>query len=155
MEITLPRKDLVPATGALAIGALQTYALLFCWAYIAAYTPVPSWLLGLGLSGIGLRLALVPIDLAIAAVLCIPGALAITWLRPRRIALYLTLAVLPSFAWLNLNLIGNPLFAEFATSFAIGWIGQLLPLPLAAWLVQRMREAPNNSFKGMPLRGTP
>ena len=137
---------------AVAVGIAQTYFLLFCWAYIGAYSPLLGWLAGLGLNGSAIRAAVFPFDFFTSVALCIPAALVLLRLRPAKIWLYLALAVIPSFIWLNRQLVGGPNLGDFV----LGWLPELFALPAAAWLVHFIgkRGAPNNSFKPKPLRGS-
>ena len=136
---------------AVAVGFVQTYFLLFCWAYIGAYSPMPGWLAGLGFYGSAVRVAIFTFDFLTSVVLCIPVALVLLRLRPAKIWLYLALAIIPSFIWLNRQLVGAPNLGDFV----LGWLPELFALPVAAWLVHFIskRGAPNNSFKPKPLRG--
>jgi len=128
---TLP----ISALLATLLGVVQCYFLLFCWGYIAAYSPLPRWLYELGLYSITNRAVLFPIDLITSIVLSLPAAFGLLQLRPNKLWLYLLLAVIPGFIWLNIGLIGSPLFTQFAGSFMLGWVPQLLALPAAAWLL--------------------
>ena len=154
MGISPMQLKTLPASAAIAVavGLAQTYFLLFCWAYIGAYSPILGWLAGLGLHGSAIRAAIFPFDFLTSVVLCIPAALVLLRLRPARLWLYLVLAVIPSFIWLNRQLVG----ASDLGGFVLGWLPELFALPAAAWLVHFIgkRGAPNNSFKPKPLRGS-
>jgi hypothetical protein len=153
MGISAMQLKTLPASAAIsvAVGLAQMYLLLFCWAYIGAYSPMLGWLSSLGLHGSAVRAAIFPFDLLASIVLCIPAALVLLRLRPAKIWLYLTLAVVPSFMWLNRQLVGAPNLGDFV----LGWLPELLALPAATWLVRFVgkRGAPNNSFKPKPLPG--
>lgn len=144
----------VSATLSVVVGIAQTWFLLFCWAYIAAYSPLLRWLVDLGLQGGSLRAVLFPLDFLTSVVLSFPAAFALLRLRPSKLWLYLLLAIGPGFVWSNRELIGDPLFAQFAGSFALGWLPQLFALPVAAWILRFLLKpgAPNNSFQGTPNR---
>ncbi|WP_457098180.1 hypothetical protein [Lysobacter sp. P5_B9] len=148
----------VSATVAVLVGLAQTYFLLFCWAYIAAYSPHTRWLLDLGLQGNAFYIAMFFFSFLISIVLSLPAALALLRLRPSRLWLYLLLAIGPGFVWLNWGLIENPMsFAQYAGAVALGWLPELFALPIAAWLLRLVLKrpgAPNNSFKPKPLRGS-
>lgn len=148
---TLP----VSAVLATLVGLGQCYFLLLCWAYIGAYSPLPFWLIQLGLEGEAFRAVLLPIDFLTSVVLSVPAALALLALRPAKLWLYLLLAVVPGFIWLNVGLIGNPLFSQFAGSLILGWLPELFAVPAAAWLLRIMFKpgAPGDSFKSKPIRG--
>ena len=149
---TLP----VSAAAAFVLGLAQSYFLLLCWAYIAVHTPLPRWLIDLGLRGDAFRAVLLPVDFLTSVVISLPAAFALVKLRPARLALYLPLAVVPSFVWLNLGLIGDPMLGQFAGPVVLGWLPELFALPVAVWIVCLVpgRGAPNNSFKPKPLRGS-
>lgn len=141
----------LPASAVLAtfLGIAQCYFLLFCWAYIAAYSPLPRWLIDLGLHGKTFRAVLFPLDFFTSVVLSLPAAFALLQLRPSKPWLYLLLAVVPGFVWLNLGLIGSPRLTPFAGSIALGWLPELFALPAAAWFIRAMFKsgAPDNSSR--------
>jgi hypothetical protein len=138
---------------AILLGLAQCYFVLYCWAYIAAYSPLPQWLLDLGLRA-SVPVVLFPVDFLATVALSLPAGLLLTKLRPPRLGLYLLLAVVPGFIWLNRDIVDSPL-SQFPGSMILGWLPQLLALPCAAWLMLLManRVAPNNSFKPNTLRG--
>jgi len=82
---------------ALLIGIVQTYLLVLCWAYIAMYTPLPQWLLGQGVSGPAFRAVVFATDFVISVLLSVPAAFLLCKLRPRKLFVYLVLAVIPGF----------------------------------------------------------
>jgi hypothetical protein len=134
---------------AILLGVAQAFALNFCWAYLAAYTPLPLLAHSYGLHGGVARAVTFPIDFFISVVLSLPAAWALTMLRPAKLSLYLLLAVLPPFLWLNSSLIGSPYFSQFFGEIALGWLQELFVLPVATSLMRLMLavSAPNNSFK--------
>ena len=147
----------VSATIAIVLGLVQGYLLIFCWGYIAANTPLPHWLIGLGLRGAAFRAVLLPIDFLTSVAISIPAALVLIKLRPAKLLIYLVLAVVPSFLWHNVGLVGDPFLSQFFGAIALGWLPELFALPVAAWLLQLILKpgvAPNNSFKPKPLRGS-
>ena len=128
-------------------GLLTTFIAVYCWGYIAAYTPVLRWLLGLGLRGTGLKLALFPIDFLVNVAFSLPLGLVLLKLRPQKMGLYLAVAILPSSIWLNSSLLGNEVFYGIWTSFIPGWLHNLFALPAAAWLAgQLARPSKPNKF---------
>ena len=145
----------VSGLAAILLGAAQCYFALYCWAYIAAYSPLPHWLLDLGLRA-SVRAVVFPVDFLTAVVLSLPAGFLLTKLRPARLGLYLLLAVVPGFIWLNRGVVGSPVLAQFPGLMFLGWLPELLALPCAAWLVRLLanRAAPNKSFKPNPLRGS-
>jgi hypothetical protein len=88
-------------------------------------------------------------DLVVSVILSLPVAFVLLKLRPRKLWLYLLLAVVPGFLWLNRGAIVSPYFGQFAWSFGAAWIQQLLAVPLAAWFLRPIAGggAPNISFK--------
>src|SRR5437868_94261 len=117
----------------LLLGFAQTYFLMFVWGYLALYSPLLEWLLGLGLRGVGLRVVLYPIDFLTNIVLSLPAAFVLVKLRPPRLLLFLVVAVVPWFVWFNFHLVGSSTFAEFWPSFIFGWVQELFALPAAAY----------------------
>ena len=145
----------VSGVAAILIGVAQFYFLLYCWVYIAAYTPLIHWLFDLGLRA-SIRVVLFPVDFLTSVALSLPAGFLLTKLRPAGLRVYLLLAVVPSFLWLNRDVFGSPLLAQSPRWVVLGWLPELLGLPCAVWLVRLMtnRVAPNNSFKPKPLRGS-
>lgn len=125
---------------AMIVGVVHTRFLVFCWAYIGAYTPLLRWLADLGLEGASLRAVLYPIDFLTNLALSLPFALLLVKLRPSNLALLLVVAVVPSFLWHNYYLIDSSIVTEFWPSFLFGWIQQLLALPVATLLVHRLSK---------------
>lgn len=143
------RRLLISGAAAVLLGVAQWYFLAFCWAYISAYSPVTAWLASSGIFGGALPVILWPLDLLVSVILSLPVASVLLQLRPAKLRLYLLLAVVPAFLWLNRGAVVGPHFGEFALLFAAGWVQQLLALPLAALLVRAVigPGAPNISFK--------
>ena len=141
---------------ALAIGIGQMYLLVFCWAYIAIYNPLPSWLIAHGILGTSLKSLLFVTDFVLSVCLSFPAAYCLIRLRPRNLALYLGLAIVPEFLWQNrLFLGGEPMPLDFS-AFLPGMLSELLVLPVAVFVLLRTGASvtPNNSFKPKPLRGS-
>ena len=84
---------------AVAIGIAQTLLMLYCWAYIAAYTPLPHWLLSLGIHGTFFYTLVFIADFLTSVVLCLPAAAVLRQLRPKRLPIYLVAAVIPGVLW--------------------------------------------------------
>ncbi len=131
---------LISAIAALAIGFIYGLFLVFCWAYIAAYSPLPRWLIDFGLTGLPFRSILLPIDFLTSVILSLPTAFVLVKLRPRKLALYVPLAVLPVFIWQNIGLFGNPIFSQFAMHIILGWIPMLFALPVSTWIILRIAD---------------
>ena len=142
------RTDNLPfaIASAVAIGLAQTFLLHYCWAYIAAYTPIPHWLLSLGIRGTLFYALVFAIDFLTSVVLCLPAALAIRQLRPRKLPAYLIAAVVPGFLWEYRLLFQNPApFNEFGLRefglFTTGILSTLLVLPAAVAVLSRVRKS--------------
>ena len=150
----LPKLAL-PGVAAILLGLAQCYFILVCWAYVAAYAPLPPWLFAQGL-GAWVPAIVFPFDFLITVALSLPVAFLLTRLRPASVGLYLFLAVVPSFIWLNRSIVDSPVLAQFPGQVVLGWLPELLALPCAAWLVSLVtnRVAPNNPFNPKPLRGS-
>jgi hypothetical protein len=125
----------IPVTIAFAIGLAQTYLAVLCWDYLAMHSPLVHGLLGVGLRGTTLRAVVYPIDLLTNALISIPAALVLAKLHPERTWLYLIVAVIPSFIWLNWNFVGHQYLGQFQGEMAWGCLQQLVTLPVALWLV--------------------
>ena len=139
----------VSAVAAFLLGLLQAYLLILCWGYINSYSSTPHWLIGLGLHGASLSYTLLCLGLIINMLLSLPAAFVLLNLRPARFSQYVSLAVLPSSAWLNRMLVNRMYDGNFFGPLPLGWLPATLALPVAAWLlwlVSRHRS-PINSFK--------
>jgi len=137
----------VPSLLALLMGTVHTHLFIMCWAYIAVYTPLPLWLVTLGVTGFSWRLVLFVTDLLVGILLCLPAAYLLCRLRPPKLALYLALAVLPGFLWQYRGLAtAAPSLDWF--SYVPGMLLALASLPIAALVVQWTFRpgAPNNSL---------
>jgi hypothetical protein len=141
---------------ALAIGIVQMYLLVFCWAYIAIYNPLPSSLIAHGVHGTSLQSLLFVIDFLLSLCLSLPAAYCLIRLRPRNLALYLGLAIVPAVLWQNRLLLGGEPMPLGFSAFLPGLLSELLVLPAAVFVLLRTRASvtPNNSFKPKPLRGS-
>lgn len=139
----------VSAFIAVFLGIAQCYFLKLCWVYIGIYSPLVHWLSGFGLGGVEIRTAVFPVDFLTSIMISLPAAFVLLKLRPRKLWLYLLLAVVPSFVWLNWGLIGGASFTQFAGSFAMGWLPELFALPAAVWLLHLVsgRTSPRKSLK--------
>ena len=121
----------------IALGIAQTFLLLYCWAYIAAYTPLPHWLMSAGVHGSFLRAVLFVLDFLTGVGLCIPAAFALCQLRPSKLPIYLLAAVIPGFLWQYRLFFQDPsAFHEFS-QFIPGILSTLLVLPMAAAVLSR------------------
>jgi hypothetical protein len=146
----------IAAAIAILLGVVQCFFVTYCWSYIASHSPLIPWLVDLGLRGQGIRAAAWSIDFMINIALSIPMAFALVKLRPKKLGLYLVLAVVSAFIWSNMGLVGNPYFGQFAGTFVLAWIPQLLALPIAAWLVSLTlnRGTPDHSSKSKSILGS-
>ncbi len=125
------------------------WLITFCWAFIAAYTPIPYWLVDLGVTGTPHRVILHLLDLPINILLCLPAAYLICKLRPQKLVLYTSLAILPAFLWMNRLLIIDPerlnLFVPWY-NYVPGWVFGLVSIPLAVFIVDRITNR-SSSFR--------
>ena len=144
MKPNLPASVIV----ALVVGLVHAYVLAFVWGYIAAYSPLLKWLLGFGLRSSSLQIAAFSIDFLTNVVLSLPVAFLLVKLRPAKLALFLSVAVVPAFVWFNVHLVGNEAVAESWRYFAPGWVQQMSALPVAAYLLRFITRpsAPSNAL---------
>lgn len=128
---------------AVVVGAAQTLFLGSVWAYIAVHSPLPMWLLSLGVSGFPWRATLYAVDSVLNVLLSLPAAYLLCLLKPRRIFLYLLLAVVPGFLWQYSLVFENPsAFSPFML-FVPGIVSALFMLPIATWVVFRVARREN------------
>lgn len=134
------------------IGVFLAYALLWCWAYIAANNPLPGLMARIGLRGNGAWLALAATDFLMNITMCLPAGWALNSLGKTLLPINTLLAAI-AFAITSSFLVGLPL-QEMTPRIGIQYSLLLASLPVAAWIVSRLRgNAPSNSFKPPPLRG--
>jgi hypothetical protein len=139
----MPKQLALSILAAIAVGVAQTVLLLTVWAYIAAYSPLPAWLLSLGMSGPPWRATIFALDSVINLVLCIPAAYVLCLLRPRRLALYLAAAVVPGFLWQYRLVFEDPSAFSPLAPFLPGILTALLALPLATLVASRVVRREN------------
>jgi hypothetical protein len=89
----------VAATVALVVGTLQVILLRYSWDYLAVHSPIPSWLATHGVTGFSWKAILYAQDWLFNVALCLPAAYILCELRPRKLFVYLVLAVVPGFLW--------------------------------------------------------
>jgi hypothetical protein len=124
------------ASIALAVGILQTILLLYLWTCMATYSPVSTWLVSHGVTGLSLRRIVFIVDWLINISLCLPAAYVLCKLRPRKLPVYLIFAVVPSFLWqYRLVFIEPAAFSNF-TAFLPGILSAVFMLPVATAIVR-------------------
>lgn len=137
------------------IGAVHTYLLIWAWAYIGLYTPLPHWLISHGVTGAAFQGVLFPADFITNMVLCAPAAYLLCKLRPAKLWAYLIAALLPGFLWQYHLALGEITLLREWQIFLPGALLMVLPLPATALIIRRfITDAPNSSFKPKPLRGS-
>lgn len=129
---------LISSAAAVLLGVVQWYLLLCGWTWINAYSPVAGWLAASGVPDVPLRAVLWPLDLLASIILSLPVAFALLKLRPSRLWLYLLLAIVPGFLWLNRDAFVSSYLGQFAGLLVAGWTQNLLALPLAAWILRTL-----------------
>jgi hypothetical protein len=132
------------------LGIAQMYFVMILWGYIGAYTPLPRWLLTLGLKGTALHAVVFLSDSLLNVIFCLPAAYAICRLKPPRLAVYLILAIVPGFIWQYRLFFPDTSLLKNWTMFVPGVLLYLVPLPLAALLLRRalVHRASNNRWRG-------
>lgn len=132
----------VSVPSAIAIGVIQSFLAVWCWAYIALYSPIPRFLFDLGIKGTSWYAALWTIDMFTNIVLTLPAAFLLTRLRPRNLPLYVVAAVLPMFIWQSRLVFFGEIDPRVSwTTFVPGWAMELLLFPLAIAVVVVLRQS--------------
>ena len=120
-----------------AIGVLLAYALLWCWAYIAANTPLPRLLARSGLGSDGTWLVLTASDFLMNIIMCLPAAWALNALgKDLRLN---TLVSVAAFAVTSSFLVGLPL-QDMSLRIGIQYSLLLASLPVAVWVFSSLRR---------------
>ncbi|MBD8871688.1 hypothetical protein [Rhodanobacter sp. DHB23] len=121
---------------AFVVGILQMVFLLYAWAYIAVHSPIPSWLATHGVTGLSWKAVVYAQDWLINIALCLPAAYVLCKLRPRKLFIYLILAVVPSLLWqYRLAFFDPQAFSNF-TAFLPGALLAVFMLPAATAIVR-------------------
>jgi len=128
------------------VGVFHRFFLLFCFVYIAAYSPVPEIFREAGLTGWAFRLANFCVDFSTHVLLSFPAAFVLSKLRPAKAWLYLAAALLPSFLYFNSVWLGNPMFGQVWTTLLLGWTTELLALPAAFFILMQLRNRIQQRF---------
>jgi hypothetical protein len=128
---------------ALAVGILQTILLLYLWTYIAAYSAVSPWLVAHGVTSLSLPWTLSMVDSLINILLCLPAAYILCKLRPRKLPLYLILAVVPGFLWKYRMVFIEPAAFSNFTAFLPGILSAVFMLPVATAIVRLAQRRRN------------
>ena len=129
---------LVAAT---VVGIAQVLLLLYCWNFIAAYSPLPRWLISLGVTGMSLRALAFALDSIVSVALCLPAAFLLCQLRPRKLLIYLIAAVVPGFIWQYLFVFQGPASLPEVGLFIPGILSALFVLPAATFFATRMSRS--------------
>jgi hypothetical protein len=119
------------------VGIIQAVLLTYCWVYIALYNPLPIWLVHSHITGVPNRVVVGFVDFAINVLLCLPAAYVICKLRPRKLGIYVPLAVAAVFLWQYWPALG-PLSTETWSAYIPGALSVLLMLPVAVFVLRRV-----------------
>ena len=141
-------KSIIAAT---LIGLAHFIFLTFCWKYLSIYVTEIPLHLNLEISD-SLKFNL--FDIVVNILLSVPAGYLIYKLQPRKLLLYLTLAIVPSFLWLNINLIIEPSsFFEYVPwyTFLPGWLYLLFSIPIAILIIHRLTIRLNRTAAAQPL----
>jgi hypothetical protein len=128
---------IVPCAVAVLIGLIQAILLTYCWVYIATYNPLPIWLVHSHITGTLNHVVVGFVDFAINVLLCLPAAYAICKLRPRKLGVYVPLAVVPVFLWAYWPVLG-PVLGESWLAYIPRALSVLLMLPVAVLFLRRV-----------------
>ncbi len=124
-----------PILLALLIGAANTFAVQWVWAYIAMYTPLPAWLLEQGLRGSPYYSALFVADFVVNLALCAPAAFLLSRLRPLKLWLYLFVAIVPGLLWTYRLVLRESLMLLDYVVYMPGLALSVLPLVVSAFVM--------------------
>jgi hypothetical protein len=116
---------------AVVIGLAQLFLFNWCWAYIAAYSPLPGYVLEAGLRGAPFHLLFFVFDLAVSVALCLPAAYALCKLRPSKLWVYLPFAIIPGLIWEYRLVFTSPSSFANWTLFLPGLFSAIFVLPIA------------------------
>ena len=131
------RSTIISCALAVLIGVIQAVLLTYCWAYISAYNSLPLWLVHSHITGSPYQIAVGVVDFVINVLLCLPAAYVICKLRPRKLSVYVPLAVVPVFLCDYWPVLG-PLSVEPWSAYILRALSVLLMLPVAAFLLRRV-----------------
>ena len=121
---------------AAVIGLAQMFVLQLFWVALTLNVPYVNWLVTHGLTGPPLRVVLFAFDNLVNLGLFLPAAFALRALRPRKVFLYLAVAILPGLLWqYRLVFSDSSIFVANWSMFIPGLLTAALTLPLAVLIV--------------------
>jgi hypothetical protein len=144
----------LPVVLAALIGVAQMYFLVFFWTYFSIYSPLPHWLKSLGMRGSPFFATIFVADLLVNVALCLPAAYGLCRLKPRRLVLYLALAIIPGFLWQYRLFFGDASLFNDWVIFVPGVFMSLIPLPFAALVSRRWFDQGRLTNGSSGLRGS-
>ena len=140
---------------ALVIGLLQFSLIVFCISFFALHFPISAWLAHNGFGGTKLLLGVTVVEFPMHVVLWLPAGYLLLRLRPLPLWVYLALALVPTWVWINRLVLFQGEFSPIG-SMLLSWVPELVAPVVATLVVAKLirPQMPNNSFKPKPLRGS-
>jgi hypothetical protein len=147
-------KVILAIVASAVIGFIQwRWVLANGWMYIAAYNPLPHWLIVHGVRGNGFRTVFFIHDTIINVILCLPAALALRRLRPHKPLTYPTVAALTGFIWEYRMLFEHPAIPSLNDGvFVYGMILTLVILPIASIVLDLLNRHARDGHNTSSLR---
>jgi len=132
----MDKKTILTIAAVAVFGVINHFFLTWIWGYIATSPLLQNWILGLaGQSGFH-KVLLYAQDLIINLVLSIPIAALIFSLKPRKLILYSSIALLPTL--LISSFVGSASIAAVSLTIIKDWSLLLLPVPITVFLLHKI-----------------
>lgn len=127
------------------VGILLWLTLTFLWGHIPELNPVSKFIISCCIERPWFQAAIAAQDLVINILICLPFALIAIRILPKQIWLYVGIILVTVFISGHYHLLQSE-YAEWDTLNALaGLILELLPLPIAIWLINRRHLASPSS----------
>lgn len=126
---------------ALLLGVALRFVLIYAWNFEAQHMGLSLWLHARGWQPTSIGYIAIATGFAIETVLSLPFAWGILALRPRHPLIYAMLAVVPPFIYFDAYLHWK-LALDWDLALALSYARVLLALPLAVWVLSRLRRFP-------------
>ena len=94
---------------AILIGVAHYFFIAYRWGHSLSVSPALNWVVSIDVSFLARKLMLYSLEFIAHVLLSFPAAFAICKLKPKKHIQYLILAILPSFIWINSQLILHPI----------------------------------------------
>lgn len=141
---------------AIVLGLAHFSFLHYCWGLkpifspLLKFSPFFNWISTFETGLLNRKVIFYFFDFTIHILLSLPFAYIIKILRPKSKGIFLLLAILPSFFWVNTIYITNPIAAMDLVPWSVTlstFIYGFLPIPLALLIIEKLSRYKNHNDK--------